>query len=136
MTHAASAFLSSPKPMRTTPLTCISVVFCTSISAGDISCAPAPSAAKACWHGPIAGEKAISSAAAVLTTVFLKLSASGNGDTPMRTADNESREALPLLLLLLLLSRTVRQAAQRPRMLTCFERNAVEGVRAAGRHTT
>lgn len=37
----------------------------------------------------------------MLTTVFLKLSASGNGDAPMRTAGDEAREALPLLLLLL-----------------------------------
>lgn len=92
--------------------TCISVVFFTSISAGDsCSVAAALSAAKAnaCWHDATAGEKAISKAAAVLTAAFLKLSALGNGDAPIDKGEHDdSREApaLLVLILLLLLSQT------------------------------
>lgn len=118
-------------------LTCMSVVFCTSISAGDSSCAPALSAAKACWYsGATAGEKAISKAAAVLTTVFLKLSAFGNGDVPMRMDDDESREALALLLLLLLLLSPTASiiTTQRPEM--CNVLTARKGGSQSGPHTT
>lgn len=89
--------------MQDTPrLTCISVVFFTSISAGESSCAPALSAAKAWWDVDVAraGEKAMSKAAAVLTTVLRRLSPLGNGDAPMRKHDDECRDAQALLLLL------------------------------------
>lgn len=79
----------------------MSVVFLTSISAGDSSCAPALSAAKACWYEATAGEKAMSIAAAVLAAVFLKLSALGSDGAPIRKGETEA----PALLLLLLLRR-------------------------------
>lgn len=75
------------------------MVFFTSISAGESSCAPALSAAKAWWDDATAGERAMSKAAAELTTVFRRLSPLGNGDAPMHRDDDECREALDLLLL-------------------------------------
>lgn len=85
----------------------MSVVFLTSISAGDSSCAPALSAANACWYEATAGEKAMSSAAAVLAAVFLKLSALGSDGAPIRKGVNEA----PALLLILLLRHAYRRTA-------------------------
>lgn len=87
------------------------MVFLTSISAGESSCAPALSAAKAWWDVARAGEKARSKAAAVLTTVFRRLSPVGNGDAPIRKDDDECREAQALLLLLLLRAGDTCEAA-------------------------
>lgn len=111
--------------------TCMSVVFRTSISAGDSSWAPAPSAANACWHAT-AGEKAISNAAAVLTTVFLKLSAFGNGDAPIRMGDAVSRAVLALLLLLRTACGGVtQQRASGIKIDDMFTDRKAMGVRAA-----